>query len=624
MIPADGPPEPGGRELLVALLVFIVLTVAMNAPMAWSLGERYAVPDGDFAFGYWNVWWTAEALGNFENPFYTDEIFYPEGVSLLWRDFPFLATAAAAPLTGLFGPMVAYNLIYLATFVLAGLAAYLLASYVTRSFLAALGAGLAYAFLPAHFLSYGQQSSSHVQWLPLVVLCLLRLRDTGRWGYGAWAGVWLAASLHSGLYFGIYAAFTVVAIGLWCLVVRSDCPAGRGAWLRGLAACVGVSALLFAPRGVPMAIEAMGSLEIDYAATGSRADLLGLSMRTEPHEPARLVSWPAFFGWVFVAGAVAGAVLSGWRRSRMWIVLAAGFFLFALGPDLYVAGHRVGGVPMLGDLVARLPLLSSLRAHHRALIVVILCMTVLFARLLQRLDNGPVEEEVAPPSTRRQAAVAAILALMLIEFWPPPANPRANEAPEAYSVLEAAASGAVLPVPVDVAVAPNALERPMFFQTFHGLPLVGGYTSRLDPSHRERLATSEFLASLLADDPQDPTRIFAVPEAEAAALYRGELAARSIAAVVLNPMYVIPVDGGGPPERPGNAGVEPATFLTPLWHGPMSEGLMRPVLPAPFETRVPRRPWMDASVIPYLEAVLGKPDYRPADGSWIWILDERD
>ena len=76
-------------------------------------------------------------------------------------------------LARLVGPVAAYNLMVLLTFPLAAATAYLLARYVLLSHLAALVAGLAYAFLPFHVMQAGGHPHiAQTQWLPLFLLAL--------------------------------------------------------------------------------------------------------------------------------------------------------------------------------------------------------------------------------------------------------------------------------------------------------------------------------------------------------------------------------------------------------------------------------------------------------------------
>ena len=81
-------------------------------------------------------------------------------------------------LARLVGPVAAYNVLTLATFPLSAAAAYLLARYVLGSHLAAMVAGLAYAFLPFHVAhAAAHPHVAQTQWLPLYFLALWRCLD---------------------------------------------------------------------------------------------------------------------------------------------------------------------------------------------------------------------------------------------------------------------------------------------------------------------------------------------------------------------------------------------------------------------------------------------------------------
>ena len=97
-----------------------------------------------------------------------------------------MATPYLQPLTDLpgralarlVGPVAAYNVLTLATFPLSAAAAYLLARYVLGSHLAAMVAGLAYAFLPFHVAhAAAHPHVAQTQWLPLYFLALWRCLD---------------------------------------------------------------------------------------------------------------------------------------------------------------------------------------------------------------------------------------------------------------------------------------------------------------------------------------------------------------------------------------------------------------------------------------------------------------
>lgn len=144
-------------------------------------------------------------------------------------------------LARVFGPVVAYNLVVLVTFPLAATTAYLLGRHLLGSHLAALIAGLSYAFMPFHLMQAGGHPHiAQIQWLPLYLLALSRCVESPT---GARAGLLvlaIAATASADFYAGfIIAVLTPVAI--LAFAFASPKPPGAARW-RG----TGVTALILA------------------------------------------------------------------------------------------------------------------------------------------------------------------------------------------------------------------------------------------------------------------------------------------------------------------------------------------------------------------------------------------
>jgi len=611
-VPETG--RPRRSEWLGALVIFLGLTVAMNWPMAANLRGFYTSPQvGDFCHGYWNYWRTAHELFQGEGLFHTRTLFHPDGISMMWTGYEMLPMLVSAPVTLLFGPAVSFNLMFLVTFVVAGLGAWLLGRYLTGSHLAGIGSGIAYAFTPLHFLAYKNEFDIHVEWLPFLFWSLLRLRDHGKLRDAVLAGVWLGFTALSSMYYAVYTALALAAFALWCFFAATSRPVSRRTWVRGILVCIGVAGLVAAIRIVPMVLDALGTVQMGRYAAKS-GDLAGLKVRVGGDATRELLGWPALFGYVVTLGAVLGSLGRGRRGTGFWWFLAGVFFLTALGPSLVVAGRDLAGVPMPARLLQKIPLLTELRGFHRARILVLLALAVLFARFLASLS-------------RRSSPVwsGALLILALVEFWPPPAQAVDYSAPPFYDQLrQEPGNRAVLVIPFDGEVDANVMLFPMFLQTHHEKPLIAGYYSRLDPAQRRKLLESPFLASLMARDPSHPTHPFPLPDEETRARDRRELREWGVGTVILNTQYLASEPPAGEPEtssRPKEPiAFRPATWFLPFWWGPMVRDRTHP----PMRGAAPDRPipakqrWMDPSVEPYLEAVLGKPERTLEDGSLVW------
>jgi hypothetical protein len=184
--------------------------------------------------------------------------------------------------------------------------------------------------------------------------------------------------------------------------------------------------------------------------------------------------------WVALV-AIAAALRTGWKPSRLWIALTVTFGLLALGPFIHVAGINTH-IPGPWAFARYLPLVRLARTPARLAIVAMLGVSILFAAALRHLgDRWP---------HRRRLVLSTVAALMLFELLPAPRPLYSASVPGFYSRV-AAAPGDVrlLELPVGVRDGTSSIgnftARSQFFQTVHGKPLMGGYLSRVS---RRRIA----------------------------------------------------------------------------------------------------------------------------------------
>ena len=141
------------KEVALAFAAALGATLLMAAPVVLAPSERL--------FG------TGDILGR-EDP-NRDALIVIEQFRGGRVPTPYLQPLTDLPgraLARLVGPVVAYNVLVLATFPLSAAAAYLLARRVVGSHLAAMVAGLAYAFLPFHVTqAAGHPHVAQTQWL---------------------------------------------------------------------------------------------------------------------------------------------------------------------------------------------------------------------------------------------------------------------------------------------------------------------------------------------------------------------------------------------------------------------------------------------------------------------------
>jgi hypothetical protein len=232
------------RRASYALAGYLAITLIVTWPLVRGLGRDVAWDLGDSVLNMWILAWDVEQLlailgGELARvrTFFDANIFHPAPLTLAYSEHLFAQAVQALPVYAISGnPILAYNLLFLSTFVLSGLGMYLLVRELTGSALAGFVAGLLFAFAP-----YRLAQSSHLQvlssqWMPFVFYGVRRY-FTATAGPGPphlrpllWASLALVAQSLSSGYYLLY--FTPFAAGyvLWEMAQRRLWRNGR-VWL---------------------------------------------------------------------------------------------------------------------------------------------------------------------------------------------------------------------------------------------------------------------------------------------------------------------------------------------------------------------------------------------------------
>jgi hypothetical protein len=277
-------------ETLIALGVYAAISLLFFGSHAVPhLGSQCPCGYGnDAGSSMWDLAWWPHALFHGINPFFTDGLFAPDRINL--GGFTLLSVPAlvAAPVTLLFGPLVSYNLLALASPMLAALFAFLLCRYLTRSFPAALVGGYLFGF-STYML--GEMLGGH---LPLVltfpipagVHLFLRLID-GRISRRPFIAL-MALDLAALFTFAPELALTFVIIGALTVgLALALAPQTRGQLLAAIRPTV-MAGVLAAIITSPLIYYALnGNIPNAFSGTGDMwgGDALGLLV------PTRLIAF---------------------------------------------------------------------------------------------------------------------------------------------------------------------------------------------------------------------------------------------------------------------------------------------------------------------------------------------
>ena len=201
-------------EKLLVFALMSLLAVLLTWPLAMNLSTD--LNDwGDPLLNSWILWWGNHVLTNPGLSLFNAPIFYPEPLTLAYSEHLIVSVLTAMPVFWLGGnALMAHNLVFLFSFALGGLGAYMLAFQLTGSRLASLTAGLAFAFAPIRFGHLGHLQILTTQYMPFVLLYLHRLVKRPLWRHAACLALfWILQILSCG-YHGM---FISLAVGLFIL-----------------------------------------------------------------------------------------------------------------------------------------------------------------------------------------------------------------------------------------------------------------------------------------------------------------------------------------------------------------------------------------------------------------------
>ncbi|HEY66072.1 MAG TPA: hypothetical protein G4O02_16030 [Caldilineae bacterium] len=480
------------RSAAFVLAAYLALTLGMTYPVVRHFFSAIPGDGFDGWQNFWNLWWVRRALlVEHRHPFFTDMLYHPTGVSLLFHTlnpfngFTFLPMQLAGEL------FAAYNSVVLFSFAVGGLGGYLLTQYALRRVpepartWAAFLAGAIYTFSPFHFAHLlGHMQVLSLEWIPFYVLYLCRGMDRAQRGPIAARDVimpvvFLVLISLCDWYFVLYCVLFTGLVWLY-LLWRRRLSLRIASWTLAVGL---LFAIVMSPLLWPMIVEAS---RYDFMVPDPdqvymlSADLLAFFTPNEFHplwgdiaaRVGRLFTSPVsehtvFAGYVPLLLALWGVRTRG-RTARFWALAALSFALLAMGPALHIAGRR-WPIPLPYAILQRvIPFIQITRSVSRLDVMVMLSLGVLAAYGLQALMSA---------GQRPQWIALGALALTLFEFLPVPYPVSPPDTPAWYETL-ARESGdfAVLNLPMN-------WDRPgyLLYQTVHGKRLTVAYISRDDP-----------------------------------------------------------------------------------------------------------------------------------------------
>ena len=180
--PGDGHEAPGhDRWRRLAPHVLVVVVYCLLAGFAYGFVSplsNSALPPcacNDLALQAWFQAWPAHAIAHGLNPFISTAVNYPHGVNLMSNTGAPLLGIVFAPVTWLFGPAAAVNLVMRLGFALSAIVMYFVLRRWVRWWPAAFAGGLLYGFSP--YIVGQAQAHDFLMFVPFPPLILALLDE---------------------------------------------------------------------------------------------------------------------------------------------------------------------------------------------------------------------------------------------------------------------------------------------------------------------------------------------------------------------------------------------------------------------------------------------------------------
>jgi hypothetical protein len=476
----------------VALALYTAAVIVLTLPVTTHVSGRWiGLYDTDGYVKMWDNWWFIHHAQMGAPTYFTTQLFYPTGLNVAFNNFNWVSAAIAALLRGPLGPIGAYNALIPLALILNAFAAYLFAHDLGVRRRAAWFAGLIYGLSP-FFVRHagGHPDLSFAFPIPLTLLFLKRASESAtsrRLIYAAAAGVMTGIAALCSMYILDMLAFTVLIYGVALLLHEKN-------WRRGAFwAVIGVYGVV----GAAVALIRLWPMLADLALVPTliaqkqalhygQADLMAFLFPSysnpifqwifpdsSPFKPTLHWDWPLYLGIVplfFVYAALRSKPER--RRTHVWWIMAAVFFVLMLGPlpRLY---HNVFAIKMPAYYLLWFPGVSIVRQPDFFMVGFLLPYAVLAAFGAERLLRSMQER----PAWGTLLLVAGLSVFLMLEYWDGPYPMRDASLSPFYATIEGG-EGAIIDLPMGRQVSKDY----MYIASEHEHPIAEGLASRTPPA----------------------------------------------------------------------------------------------------------------------------------------------
>ncbi|MCY4062211.1 MAG: hypothetical protein OXG53_07575 [Chloroflexi bacterium] len=330
-----------------------LLTLVMTWPTAAYVfdGNTMWLPSKDLDLGMkmWDAWYGGQILAGNADFYFTDRLFYPQGLSLVFHNFSIPHMLLMLGAQSLLPATNAFNLVFMLIVFSNAAASYIYLFHLfSDRWLSLFGSvvfGLS-VFVLRHPTHPGLNT---VAAIPLVMYGLQRGLDEGRHRWILLAGALIGITAFTGMYIFVC---LVISVGVFLLFQFPKQWKARGFWASIMLLLV-VAGAISALRIYPMLREGAALDEALYKGGGREfgSDLLDHFVHRENRitehifasvlrEPVPPLRGDGYLGYVtLILAAIALLKAKPRRTTLFWFFLFLTFFVLKLGPALVIKGH---------------------------------------------------------------------------------------------------------------------------------------------------------------------------------------------------------------------------------------------------------------------------------------------
>lgn len=462
---------------LSVFLIYIVLTLVLTVPVVFDINEK--IPGAHDAFETYSYAFQNEKQS-------ICEYFFNKPENFLRKTFDFKSYIFI--LHQLIGDPLAYNIIWLLSFLFSSFGAYLLCNYITKNKTVSFVGGLVYGFSPLHFayaMPFG--GAGHIEFIPFFVLFFLKYFKRIKIRYLLVSIVFFALIMANEPHFAIYTVLFIILFSIYYFLKYK---------LYKNKKFVITNLVFLTIGGIFTIYHFWGLLKITYsennflnpgiqAAIMFSNDIVALFTPSVYHPLwgdffSKNIAYKSFTGfpaeWTNYIGFIALffiviAILNYKKNKNIifWIGIFIFFLIMSLGPYLHFFGTIEPKIPLPYLLLRKfIPFFENIRSVARAFIYSSLAISVLVSFGVKCFFNKNKIKD-----NKYKYGILVVIILIIIDFWSVPVNISVNIPAFFKELKNDKEKFAILQPQISLSHAVGSYS--MYYNSIHNKRVVGGH-----------------------------------------------------------------------------------------------------------------------------------------------------